>query len=204
MNEMDVPTGGGWENLVLLLALAGLIGIWEVIKGCFLDWRRRRAAMDMLKVIFRDGQPESGVGDDSRPFSSGSVGCFLLLLMLAVGVGLAWLGWEHPVEMLWICAGWAAFLGVRWLRPRLRRAREIRQDPMFIQEMREEALKRQKRLADGCGVCLMWGWVIGWTAGTLYAALEGHGWMLAFCGVTAAGSWSMLAWWKWYSQGGRW
>lgn len=40
MNEMDVPTGGGWENLWLLLALAVVIGSWEK----FREWRRKVAA----------------------------------------------------------------------------------------------------------------------------------------------------------------
>jgi len=32
MNAMDVPTGGGWENFVVMLVLALVIGSWQYFK----------------------------------------------------------------------------------------------------------------------------------------------------------------------------
>ena len=50
------------------------------------------------------------------------------------------------------------------------------------------------------------GWLIllGSTGTAVWALLASEWWVLAFALPPTAGSWCMLAWWKWYSRGGRW
>lgn len=120
------------------------------------------------------------------------VGLLLVLAGLVTGVG-RWL-WQTLVKrpLRWLRGMWARQRWGKW-----------GQSVDRVAEREARRVVGVFRGVPGCALaCLVWGWLIGWTAAVLYAGLLGLGWMLAMCLTVATGSWCMAAWWRWYSRGG--